>query len=595
MATGDATPTVTNDPAAAPSAAPVAAAAPAPPDINTPAPAPVDVTSGTPQPNMQTAAVGSYAQTLSAEQTAAQKAADIANQPPPGPQKHQQLFRIIQAIGAGLSSAGTALATHGREGGAAETEEILGAEQQQRLQKTQAVQAQHDAQIRQQQTIAETNHALGQQFLLLATLPTDLALNDLKLPQAQAALVADKASAAKTQADFMSQHGVSTDQFSNMVSGNPQAVDPNDAKNLVTFAQQKISAASKILPSSDPFLQKAQTTLADPNSTPAQVFSAMSSVNRQLGLQQQVEEAKSKKEQAQANDPVAKLATPEALAEPGAVAAIQAKITDSNTDPKDISRLQALIPLATKAQENKLQIDRQQKQMEQDVQSGDPAVIGQSMAAGLIAPSQVLSARSMSRPFYSKVLKEANDASMKATGKPFDVAQAEAQYKYAINPQTQNTLNMVDALDKPGGVADILLQKGKDLPSTGVPKFNSWEQALSYQTGGKAVPAYMPAAIDFADMYSKIMGGGVGSDSARLQALNLVMASQTPEQRAAAVQTLQDTLKQRGSSIVRDNPTLKAMYPSLAGAPGSGTTSGAGASRNPSVTNPSAIPGLVIH
>ena len=57
------------------------------------------------------------------------------------------------------------------------------------------------------------------------------------------------------------------------------------------------------------------------------------------------------KEAQQKADIVAQLATPEKLADPGAVAAIQAKIQDPTTDKADIPRLQALIPQAQAAQQ----------------------------------------------------------------------------------------------------------------------------------------------------------------------------------------------------------------------------------------------------
>jgi len=499
------------------------------------------------------------------EQEAYQKASDLANPPAaPAPGPHARLLSmvkgLVQGLAIGADAFATSEATGGKEGGVQEVLKVRQEQQQQKIQAQQAATAQRNQQIQQQLMVGDTNHKLAQNIILLATLPNELAKSDLEVKGAQQAQ-------AITGADFQAAHGGMTPQeFSTALSGTAPANGGQGgtaSSFFTTTATQQLGAAQKILGSDDPYVQKLQTVLSDPKATPKDLWTATNQVQNQVGLQEKATEAQTKREAAASNSPVGKLSTPEALVAPGAVEAINAKIKDPSTDPKDVPRLQALIPLAQAAQEHKIALDRQQKQMEQDVQAGDPAVIGQEMASGLVAPSQVLSARSMSRPFYSKVLSAANDASMKATGKPFDATQAEAQYKYALNPQTQNTLNMVDSLEKPGGVADILLEKGKALPTVGVPKFNSWEQALSYQTGGKEVPAYMPAAVDFADMYSKIMGGGVGSDSARLQALNLVLAAQNAPQRAASVETLKDTLKQRGGSMVRDNPTLNAMYPNL--------------------------------
>lgn len=239
---------------------------------------------------------------------------------------------------------------------------------------------------------------------------------------------------------------------------------------------------------------------------------------------------------------------------PAAVAMLQTKLQDPNLAPDQVPRVQRLLMQAQKGQQLALAFDAAKQKAAEAAKDGNPADAADLLGTGLVAPSQLLSTRKPA--FVAAALKA---AAAKYPG--WSAQKSEAQYKYATNPSTQNTLNMVDAIQAPGGVADILLQKGKGLKNTGVPVFNSWAQAVDYAKGGTGVPAYMPAAVDFADMYSKIMGGGQATDSGRLEALNLISKAQTPEQREAAVRTLQETMLARKNQMVRDNPALKAMYP----------------------------------
>ena len=56
---------------------------------------------------------------------------------------------------------------------------------------------------------------------------------------------------------------------------------------------------------------------------------------------------------------------------------------------------------------------------------------------------------------YLKIAKEADDYSMQQYGKHFNMAQAQADYDYAKNTQTQNTLKMIKGMTEKGGAIDI--------------------------------------------------------------------------------------------------------------------------------------------
>jgi hypothetical protein len=98
--------------------------------------------------------------------------------------------------------------------------------------------------------------------------------------------------------------------------------------------------------------------------------------------------------QAQQADIVQQLSDPAKLAEPGAVAAIQAKMRDPATDKADIPRLQALIPQAVaaqqQAQQNKVDIAKAEgwarANVELQVKRGSNAALAQ-VPPELIAPA----------------------------------------------------------------------------------------------------------------------------------------------------------------------------------------------------------------
>src|SRR6266581_4868184 len=138
-------------------ATPVPQSAPdnAPPDVNTPAPS-VDL-SGLVQPGSS---------------LVPGQAAPIA---------HERLYKIIQAIGMGLSSAATSIATHGAEGGAKEVLAMQGEQQRQKLQAQEAAQSMKNVQIQQQVTALDTNYKLAQMISFGASLPDETAKRHLEL------------------------------------------------------------------------------------------------------------------------------------------------------------------------------------------------------------------------------------------------------------------------------------------------------------------------------------------------------------------------------------------------------------------------------
>jgi hypothetical protein len=517
----------------------------------------------TPQPGTPAASVqAAMTPYLNNEQTAIQKAADIANKPiaAPTPGPHARLLAMVQGLALGADAFGKSIATHGREGGVQEVAQVQGEQQQQKIAQQQAAQAAKNAQIQQQITVADTNHKLAQNVLFMATLPNEIKKSDLGVQQQEQTVAAGKADLAKVQADFMSQFGMTPDQFNSMIGGADGAapaggVSPQARQNVLGYAQQKVAAASKILRADDPYLVQAQKVLSDPNATPQDVFGAVASVNRQLGLQAQVQEQKSKKEAAEANSPVSKLGSPEALAQPGAQAAIQAKIDDPATDPADVPRLRALLPQAAVAQYNAEQIKLREQRNQQVINQGDPAEAGKLLANRSLTLAE-LKSRQVTPAFIADAIKAAQ-----GIDPTFKAAESEGQARIAAAPANQQFFGNTDSLLVKGGTLDQLDAAGKALGGGQIPAFNTLENLRQAALGKGPQAAYAAAILGVSDDYSKVMTGGQGSDTSREQALQIINKNLSPEGRAAAIEQIRKSVQSQRNGRIGTNPYLRDMYP----------------------------------
>jgi hypothetical protein len=181
---------------------------------------------------------------------------------------------------------------------------------------------------------------------------------------------------------------------------------------------------------------------------------------------------------------------------------------------------------------------------------------------GKLAPSE-LSKRAVS---YGAALSAANLYSMATTGKPFDVAKADRDYKFANNVQTLNTLNYLSSLvggdsTTPVGNLQQLLNLSNDMGRTNIPAINSAKFNVMLQTGNPQTVAYLTTLNEVGDQVAKILqGGGTGSgtsDAKLKQAMSMFDKGFSADQIKAVANSLQDLLGNRKSSMVRDNAYLK--------------------------------------
>ncbi len=282
----------------------------------------------------------------------------------------------------------------------------------------------------------------------------------------------------------------------------------------------------------------------------------------QARREQQTAVTEQQKNSAQANEANAR--ADEARANSGMLTPDKAAsiLANPNADPRLQTRAQ-------KFQQIQLQQDRQKKQIEADIQSGDPNVLGDNLAHGLMAPSQMPKRGAI----WVQAMNAANRISQRETGQPFNAAKAEAQYAKAHNVQTQGVLDMIDAMNEPGGSIAIAENAAKLLPRFDSQTANSVFNVFATQFGSNEASNFHTAMLGLADEYSKVMGGGVSSDTGRQQGLDLLKAAYSKGQLSGAVTIMRQDIAARKKAIVRDNAALRSMYPDQGGSLGKSTAS----------------------
>lgn len=190
-----------------------------------------------------------------------------------------------------------------------------------------------------------------------------------------------------------------------------------------------------------------------------------------------------------------------------------------------------------------------------------------SLVTGQLAPSE-LSKRTTGSSSYSDILNAASAYSQATTGKPFNIAQADRDYKYATNVQTQNTLNYLGSLvgqtdgngNLTGGNLDNLVDQSNGITRTSFPAINDTEAWAKLETGNPAIASYYATVTEVSDQVAKILqGGGSGSgtsDAKLAQASALFQKGFSKDQINAVANTLKDLLQNRAQGIVGNNPYL---------------------------------------
>jgi hypothetical protein len=188
-----------------------------------------------------------------------------------------------------------------------------------------------------------------------------------------------------------------------------------------------------------------------------------------------------------------------------------------------------------------LQLAVSEKAAEQAIADGDPKAAAQLLISGTVAPSQIISSR---KPAFAQQAFTA--AQQMQPG--WNAQKADADYKVASSPAQVAFFGSAKSLTDKGGTLDQLADAAKDIPSHQLPIFNTVADALKASTGSGPVAKYAAIALGVADDYSKVMGGGQGSDTSRTQALNVISAKQSPEQRKASLEGIRGSVLSQANS-----------------------------------------------
>lgn len=205
-------------------------------------------------------------------------------------------------------------------------------------------------------------------------------------------------------------------------------------------------------------------------------------------------------------------------------------------------------------QNAKVALAQRIKRAEQAITQGDPTAAGKLLADGSVTLSEL-----KSRGTTPDFIVQATNAAQKLNP-GFNPQKAEADLAVAKSPANLSFFGSAKSLTDKGGTLDQLAAAAKDIPSNQIPVFNTvadWEKAA---TGSGPIAKYAALALGVADDYSKVMGGGQGSDTSRKQALDLIAAKESPEQKAASLEGIRGAVKSQTRSRIGNNSILKNMY-----------------------------------
>lgn len=158
-----------------------------------------------------------------------------------------------------------------------------------------------------------------------------------------------------------------------------------------------------------------------------------------------------------------------------------------------------------------------------------------------------------------------------------DLTTNSAGFKVAGSPAQVAFFGSAKSLTDKGGTLDQLQSQSAKLQNGKIPLFNKVSDYVSYQSGDPAMAGFMQTAIGAADDYAKVMGGGTGSDSARLSVLQSFSNAHNPAQMKAAIDAARGAVGSQIKSRIGNNAVMQKMYNEGAAPAGGGQTAPQGA------------------
>lgn len=258
------------------------------------------------------------------------------------PVRHEHLLRMVQGLADGLAGFSAGLASKGKVSGAEVVQNLEGQRAEQQQKAVAATQAQRDAELRNKLTIAQTNETNSHNILLNASLPDDIAMSHMRVPEAQTKLAGE-------QFNLFAGTGMTPAQINQLTQGGP--ADAKTSNMLSANAQMQYRIASQLLPADNPSVVAMKGILADPATSPAALVTATNRLQAELKGQEGVTDAQIKKATAAATAPFGDKATllNDALLDrykvsnPGAKELPQGYALDANSTSKDFDRVDKIM------------------------------------------------------------------------------------------------------------------------------------------------------------------------------------------------------------------------------------------------------------
>ncbi|PWT75528.1 MAG: hypothetical protein C5B59_08600 [Bacteroidetes bacterium] len=235
-------------------------------------------------------------------------------------------------------------------------------------------------------------------------------------------------------------------------------------------------------------------------------------------------------------------------------------LSDPSSAPVDRARAEAWRTIDTKWKE---ETERNKQEIDRSMKVGDPKIAARLLYEGTLTLSQ-LKARSSDAKFIAEVTSDAQQMARSGGDPNWTPQVQEAQFKQAQDKSNQQFFGNANSLLSKGGTLDQLTDWYGKLQNVQFPVLNKWEDYLAYEAGeknaGTAMAGFAQTALAVADDYAKVMGGSVGTDTARIQILHSMANSHNPAQWAAVMQGARGGLKSQVSERIGHNPILQQMY-----------------------------------
>jgi hypothetical protein len=315
-----------------------------------------------------------------------------------------------------------------------------------------------------------------------------------------------------------------------------------------------IMTAQKALASGQPTYKILDAIRNSPNGGKLiSVIGSPDDIDKYITAKQDEATAEAAKAKVAGQEELVKIRTANQTMTPNKAASI---LSDPNSAPSDRTRATAFQNIVN----NQKAMQKQaQASIDQSVKQGDPQTAGKLLYDGTLTLSEL-----KSRGVTPKFITDATNAGLAlavAHGEnDWTPQKSEAQFKNAQSNQNLQFFGSANSLLDPQGTLAQLSAQHARLGNGQIPLFNNWEDYMKYQTGDPALAGFMQTALGVADDYAKVMGGGTGSDTSRLQVMHSFANAYNPQQMQAAISAARNAVQSQVSARIGNNRVMQQMY-----------------------------------